>query len=120
MNKFALLRYLELRIFGVIIVALLLIPVEVASAQSLLVQQDQIGINPNAIQQDIRRSPQANATITERQAVSLARQRFPGNILRITLIGEGANRRYQIRMENEGKVFTVFVNVATGRVTGGG
>ncbi len=110
---------MRLRIFPVIIAAFLLIVVEAVSAQSLLVQQDQIGLNPNAVQQDVRRTPQANAGITERQAVNLARQRFPGNILRITLVGEGANRRYQIRMENEGKVFTVFVHVATGRVTGG-
>jgi hypothetical protein len=43
-----------------------------------------------------------------------------GNILRISLIGEGANQLYQIRMENEGKVSTVFVNVITGRISGGG
>ena len=42
-----------------------------------------------------------------------------GNVLRISLIGEGPNRRYQIRMENEGKVFTVFVHATSGRVTGG-
>ncbi len=66
----------------------------------------------------IRNSPQANR-ISERQAVNLARQRFPGNILRISLVGEGPNQRYQIRMENEGKVFTVFVHATTGRVTGG-
>lgn len=57
--------------------------------------------------------------INERQAINLARQQFPGNILRISLVGEGANRRYQIRMENEGRVFTVFVHATSGRVTGG-
>jgi uncharacterized membrane protein YkoI len=51
--------------------------------------------------------------------VNLARQQFAGNILRITLIGEGARQRYQIRMENAGKVFTVFVHAKTGEVTGG-
>ena len=69
---------------------------------------------------EIRTNPQQpNGLITERQAVNLARQRFPGNVLRISLIGEGQNQRYQIRMENEGKVFTVFVHATTGRVTGG-
>lgn len=57
--------------------------------------------------------------VNERQAVKLAQERFQGNILRISMVGEGANRRYQIRMENEGKVFTVFVHATTGRVTGG-
>jgi len=51
--------------------------------------------------------------------VNLARQRFAGNILRITLVGESSNQRYQIRMENSGKVFTVFVHARNGEVTGG-
>jgi uncharacterized membrane protein YkoI len=68
---------------------------------------------------DLRVNPQANGIITERQAVNLARQQFAGNILRITLIGEGAEQRYQMRMEDAGKVFTVFVHARTGEVTGG-
>ena len=68
---------------------------------------------------DLRINPQANGLITERQAVNLARQQFAGNILRITLVGEGAAQRYQIRMENAGKVFTVLVHARTGEVTGG-
>lgn len=68
---------------------------------------------------DLRVNPQVNGIVTERQAVNLARQQFAGNILRITLIGEGAEQRYQIRMENAGKVFTVFVHARTGEVTGG-
>ncbi|GJM13040.1 MAG: hypothetical protein DHS20C12_14430 [Pseudohongiella sp.] len=67
-----------------------------------------------------RNNAQANPRVSQQQAVSIARQRFAGNVLRISLVGEGANQRYQIRMENEGKVFTVFVNVATGRISGGG
>ena len=65
------------------------------------------------------RNNQQTTTINERQAVNLARQRFAGNILRISLIGEGTNQRYQIRMENQGKVFTVFVHATTGEVSGG-
>ena len=57
--------------------------------------------------------------INERQAVELAREKFTGNVLRISVVGQGANRRYQIRMENEGKVFTVYVHGMNGQVTGG-
>ena len=89
-------------------------------AQQLPLQQNQNELNRNVGAREIRNGPQANARISERQAVALARQRFAGNILRISLTGEGSNQRYQIRMENEGKVFTVYVNAATGRVTGGG
>lgn len=88
-------------------------------AQQLPLQQVQNELNRNAGAREIRNGPQANARITERQALNLARQRFAGKILRITLVGEGNNQRYQIRMENEGKVFTVYVDAVTGRVTGG-
>lgn len=57
--------------------------------------------------------------ITEQEAVALARGQFPGNVLRITLVTDEGVARYQLRMENEGKVFTVFVNAQTGEVTGG-
>lgn len=88
-------------------------------AQLLPAQVDQTQLDRANPSRDIRNNPQANNRISERQAVNLARQRFAGNILRISLIGEGPNQRYQIRMENEGKVFTVFVHATTGEVTGG-
>jgi len=69
--------------------------------------------------QDLRNNPQTDGIISERQAVNLARQRFAGNILRISLVGEGNNKRYQIRMENQGKVFTVFVHATSGRIVNG-
>jgi hypothetical protein len=59
----------------------------------------------------------ANPKVSERQAVELARAQFAGNVLRISLVGQGNGLRYQIRMENEGKVFTVFVNAINGRVS---
>ena len=58
--------------------------------------------------------------LSERQAVAQARAKAAGNVLRISLVGEGANQRYQIRMEHDGKVFTVFVHARTGKVTQGG
>ena len=80
-------------------------------------------LNPGDIRnpalQDLRNPPELTA-VTQRQAVALARQQYAGNILRISLVGEGANQRFQIRMENEGKVFTVFVHATTGQVSSGG
>ncbi|MEX0618886.1 MAG: PepSY domain-containing protein [Pseudohongiellaceae bacterium] len=84
------------------------------------------GLNPGDLNNNLDNSRQnprnqsaTDVNISETQAIALARQRFTGNILRITLTGEGANRRYQIRMENEGKVFTVYVHATSGRVSGG-
>jgi len=91
-----------------------------ASAQQLPIRQTQNDLNRTAQPREIRNAPNANARITESQASNLASQRFAGKVLRITLVGEGDAQRYQIRMENEGKVFTVYVNVTTGRVSGGG
>ena len=82
--------------------------------------QDRNDFRANAQAREIpNENPQVNGLISERQAVNLARQRFAGNILRISLVGEAPDQRYQIRMENEGKVFTVFVHATTGRISGG-
>lgn len=104
----------------VISAALFLFSMSVYShAQIAPVQVEQNQLDRVAPSQELRNNPQANGIISERQAVNLARQRFAGNILRISLVGEGDDRRYQIRMENQGKVFTVFVHATTGRVSGG-
>jgi uncharacterized membrane protein YkoI len=99
------------------LVVVLLSAGEMAHAQNIPIPATQIDINRG---DSGRNDAQANPQVTELQAVEIAKQRFAGNVLRISLVGEGVNRRYQIRMENEGKVFTVFVNVATGRISGGG
>jgi uncharacterized membrane protein YkoI len=83
------------------------------------IQPGQLDINNNTNPRDVRQAQTPSPRISERQAISLARERFVGNVLRISLIGQGNNLRYQIRMENEGKIFTVFVNANTGAVTGG-
>lgn len=101
--------------------ALLLITLAgLGHAQQLPLQQEQSDLNRNAEDPSIRNAPTNNGRITRQQAVNLAKQRFAGNILRISPIGEGENQRYQIRMENEGKVFTVFVHATTGKVSGPG
>ena len=101
-------------------VAALLLATLIAPAQGQVAPQvEQNQLDQANQSQRVQPPSQAGLRINERQAVNLARAKFPGNILRISLIGEGANRRYQIRMENEGKVFTVFVHATTGRVTGG-
>tara|TARA_R110002073_G_scaffold202697_2_gene362298 strand:- start:811 stop:1119 length:309 start_codon:yes stop_codon:yes gene_type:complete len=99
------------------LLAVLLIPVvELASAQDIAVPPIQIDLNRS----DAAPAVQTNQRVTQIQAVEIAKQRFEGNVLRISLVGQGAAQRYQIRMENEGKVFTVFVNATTGRISGGG
>lgn len=99
------------------LVILLLGTGEFAHAQNVAIPVPQIDINKNDGDRD---TTQANPRVTRQQAAEIAKQRFAGSILRISLVGEGSNQRHQIRMENEGKVFTVFVNAITGRISGGG
>lgn len=89
---------------------------ELAHAQNVTIPPAQIDINR---QSGDRSNTQVNPRITRQQAAEIAKQRFVGSILRINLVGEGDNQRYQFRMENEGKVFTVFVNAITGKISGG-
>lgn len=69
---------------------------------------------------DLRQAETPAPRITQRQALEIARERFEGNVLRISLVVQNNVLSYQIRMENEGKIFTVFVNANTGAVSGGG
>lgn len=79
----------------------------------------ELNFNANAGARDLRANAPDTSKVSKRQALILARQQYAGTILRISLIGEGENQRYQIRMENEGKVFTVFVHATTGKISGG-
>ena len=98
------------------LVILLLGAGELAHAQNVPIPPAQIGINRNS---EDTSNTQVNLLVTRQQAAKIAKQRFAGSILRISLVGEGNNQRYHFRMENEGKVFTVFVNAITGRISGG-
>ena len=90
---------------------------EFAYAQNTPLPPTQLNINRKDVGKN---NAQAKPQVSQQQAVGIAKKRFAGSILRISLVGEGGNQRYQIRMENEGKIFTLFVNVATGRISGGG
>ncbi len=106
------------RFIGLVATCVFVLGTSVSAGQNLLSPQ----LEPNQLDRAQSTSPARNAElanprVSERQAVSLAREQYAGNVLRISLVGQGANLRYQIRMENEGKVFTVFVNANNGRVS---
>ncbi len=103
----------------VVFFALALVPMIEVSGQS--VQDIQTQLEPSRRGASVPPAPNASKLeLTERQAVARARSEYSGNVLRISLVGNGANRRYQIRMEKEGKVFTLFVHARTGKITRGG
>ncbi len=56
--------------------------------------------------------------VTQREALDIARERFPGTVISINEVqSRNAPMRYRIRMDNEGNIFTVFVNSVTGAVS---
>ena len=105
---------------GMFVVALVLVGLSGSALAQLAPQVERNQLDRANPAREIRQNPQqANVRIDERRAVALAQEQFEGTVLRITLVGEQPNQRYRIRMENEGKVFTVFVHAMTGQVTGG-
>ena len=105
---------------GLLLLGLLLSPLAPPSHAQPPPRSELGESNRNSLSPRIRNGViPAPLLINELQAVNLVRQRFDGTVLRINLVGETAGRRYQIRMENEGKVFTVFVDANTGAVTSG-
>src|SRR5690606_27248723 len=56
---------------------------------------------------------EAESNVSQRRAYDLARERFPGNVLNIRM----ENRRWNVRMEQEGTVFEVHVDAESGSVT---
>ena len=107
---------MKIVITAIVTLALLLITGS-ATAQVLLVQQDSREIINNNTAQQIRRAQQQNAAISQRQALELARKQFAGRVIGISLVGEGRQQRYRIRLDHEGNIFTLTVNASTGKVS---
>ncbi|GFZ81442.1 hypothetical protein GCM10011403_25900 [Pseudohongiella nitratireducens] len=57
--------------------------------------------------------------VNERQALQIARARFEGNVISINEVRQNGRVRFRIRMDNEGNIFTVYIDKATGVVIEG-
>lgn len=55
--------------------------------------------------------------VTRKQALDRVRYRFPGEVISISEITDGERPRYRVRLDNEGNIFTVYVDQETGRVS---
>lgn len=62
---------------------------------------------------------EAVGPVNERQALQIARARFPGNVISINEVRQNGRVRFRIRMDNEGNIFTVYIDKATGVVIEG-
>lgn len=94
------------RTFPTIAVCLaLLIPAAALSAQD---REDERDLPQARQEQDA----EAEAAVSRRRVAEIVQERYQGRILRVSLEG----RRWRVRMDNEGVVFNVFVDAATGEV----
>lgn len=69
--------------------------------------QDQSGDN----------AAEQSAEISQRRALELVRARFPGNVVSINQVRQGGVLQYRVRMDNEGNIYTVYVNATSGAIT---
>ncbi|MGJ8690163.1 MAG: PepSY domain-containing protein [Gammaproteobacteria bacterium] len=88
----------------ILVIALGLSNVDSVSAQSLTLAQAD-GQNVEA------------AAISQRRALELVRARFPGNVVSINQVRQSGRLQYRVRMDDEGNIYTVYVNAQTGAIT---
>lgn len=60
---------------------------------------------------------QSGEALSQREALELVRARFPGNIISINEVNQDGRIRFRIRIDNEGNIYTVYVDQATGAIT---
>lgn len=55
--------------------------------------------------------------VNQRQALERVRAHFPGNVISINEVVQEDRVRYRIRIDNEGNIYTVYVDQATGVIS---
>ncbi len=54
--------------------------------------------------------------ISQREALELVRARFPGNVVSISEVQQAGGLEYRVRLDNEGNIYTVYVDAVTGAI----
>ncbi|MGM0632836.1 MAG: PepSY domain-containing protein [Pseudomonadota bacterium] len=60
---------------------------------------------------------EAPGPVTRKQALDRVRYRFAGEVISLSEVTENGAVRYRVRLDNEGNIFTVYVDQATGRIS---
>ncbi|MDO9317339.1 MAG: PepSY domain-containing protein [Gammaproteobacteria bacterium] len=95
----------------VLLTAPLLGAPDAQAQQGLLPQQG------DAPREDRRGQNAQPAAISQRQALDLVRASYPGNVVSINEVQQGGGLFYRVRMDNEGNIYTLYVDAATGAIT---
>ena len=67
--------------------------------------------------QDNQAREERAGAVTQEQALDRVRARFPGTVISINEVRQGGRLRYRVRLDNEGNIYTVFVDQATGALS---
>lgn len=89
---------------------LLLVVASGATAQNFFIAQS------DNVPEQVEESVEA-AQVSQRQALELVRTSFLGNVISINPVQQRGMLVYRVRMDNEGNIFTVYVNATTGVIT---
>ena len=73
----------------------------------------QVGQGQNNLLDDRDQNQEARTRISKRQASELAQKNYDGRVLNVRLEGD----QWRVRMDEDGKVFNVFVHAQTGKVS---
>lgn len=77
---------------------------------------DPVAAQPLTLAQTDGQNAEA-AAISQRRALELVRASFPGTVVSINQVQQGGALQYRVRMDNEGNIYTVYVNAQTGAIT---
>lgn len=59
----------------------------------------------------------AQANISQRRALELVREKYSGNVISITQVSRRGGSFYRVRMDDNGNIFTLYVNAVSGEIT---
>lgn len=101
--------------FTALLTILLLAPL--AGVPSAQAQQGLLPQQGDAPREDRRGQNAQPAAISQRQALDLVRASYPGNVISISEVQRGGGLFYRVRMDNEGNIYTLYVDAASGAIT---
>lgn len=76
-----------------------------------------LSAQPSAPPAQSAEQQQAVGPVNQRQALERVRARFPGEVISINEVRQGDRVRFRVRLDNDGNIYTVYVDKATGVVS---
>ncbi len=105
------------RKFLLMVQLMVLLMAPLLGASGAQAQQGLLPQQGDAPREDRRGQNAQPAAISQRQALDLVRASYPGNVVSINEVQQGGGLFYRVRMDNEGNIYTLYVDAASGAIT---